>query len=1570
MLHGVGMSAIPNSLSDILRYYRGSGVRRRDRLWESTSGYERLEDRTLLSVAAPTVNPIPDQYFFENAAARLVTLNGIAVSGIENRSLRVTAFSDNSAVVPHPTVNYQSPDSTGTLTIQPAPQQGGVASIVVTVEDGGMDNNLATPADNETFTRSFLVTVIAVNEVNVPNVVVDARSDLSHAGRTSTPDPANRLLPVLVDLPHGTGRWIEFPSITGTAVAGPDWPVHGPDGGTQGPANTQGTNIFAARGISGVIAPSFLFTGGVFLTDNQPVVAPPRLDYQSIGTNFNSHEPLLQQTFFIGDGRASGGTIQRFIVPDEATRLFLGFQDAVIFGWPNGAAPGAYQDNTGALTAIVTVHVPDWRPTLDEIADRTIDPDSDEQFIKLTGITAGGGESQPLRVTATSDNRTLIPNPNIDYTSAQSTGQLRLTPITGERGFAAVTVTVEDGGRDGNLDTIDDNLTFARTFQVNVKTVDVVELSDLVVDARSDLSYAGRTTTPDPANRLLPVFIDLPEGTGRWVEFPEINGTVNAGPGWPIHGADGGTLGPANTRGTNILAARGISGALASRFLFLSGVFLNDDLPSNSPDRLDYIELGIDMPSQSPVVQQTYFIGDGRRAGDVKQIVRIPNCATRMFLGFQDSDRFGWPNGLPPFAYEDNTGQLNVDLTIHVPRSIPSLDEIPDMIVGEDFGEQTVLLRGIRAGDDEDRPLRVTATSNNTALIPEPVVVYSSPAKIGSLVFQPSANESGRATITVTVEDGGPDQNLGTANDNTAMIRTFEVIVAPSGFTVMESDDTTVTSENGTTDTFEIVLASPIQQNVTLQVTSLDTGEVTVDVLSLTFGPENWNVPQMVTVTGVDDAATDGDQTVDIPVFVNTEISDPAYVEVGEQRISVVNSDNDDPGFTLSRTTVTVTESGSTETVEIALDARPLTNVVINVDIADSTELAADRTSFTFTPDTWGTPQTVTLTGEDDMTADGAIESLVTFAVDPSNSDGAYETVPAQFVAVTTTDDEVTGIMVNRSDLDVSEDGSTDTFTVKLTARPTSNVVVIVSSDDITEVAIMIEPIVFTPANWSATRLITATGVNDDTVDGEQITNIRLSIDDTISDIAFAALADYLVRVANADNDVGGIVVDLDSVSVSEAGTQETLNVSLSAAPVSDVVLNIEIGDFDNATTSVSTMTFSPSNWQLPQQTTITGVDDDVADGEQTFKVTISIDQTSSHAAFANVGSHVVNGTNADNDIAGIIVTEVNGVTLVSEIGTTDSVSVELSAQPLIDVRIDVMNPDTSEVTIDVTQLVFTPSNWNVTQAVNVTGVNDSITDSDQLTAIEFSIDVGSSDATFAEAESQTVTATTTEFSLDVDDDTTYQTLSDGILFIRFLAGFTGESLISGAVNSSGQRASASQISDWLAPLQSTYLDVDGDGRSRSLTDGILLIRYLAGFTGESLVANAVDEQGSRASPESVTVWLDQFLNRAGSANGPVASYDGSTKIATESNGAQLWNVVPQRINEFRTATTSVDRTSHTDSNHRSVFRNWRDSVLADNQEHSQQRFLERLEPNHLDIVLSDVSSGFWDDLREWSLGH
>jgi len=114
-------------------------------------------------------------------------------------------------------------------------------------------------------------------------------------------------------------------------------------------------------------------------------------------------------------------------------------------------------------------------------------------------------------------------------------------------------------------------------------------------------------------------------------------------------------------------------------------------------------------------------------------------------------------------------------------------------------------------------------------------------------------------------------------------------------------------------------------------------------------------------------------------------------------------------------------------------------------------------------------------------------------------------------------------------------------------------------------------------------------------------------------------------------------------------------------------------------------------------------------------------------------------------------------------------------------------------------------------------------------------------------------------FSFDVDQDEEAKALTDGLLVIRHLFGFSGDSLITGATSGSGQRTSPEEVTGFLNDA-SSELDIDGDGEDKALTDGLLLIRYLFGFTGESLTTGAVGSGASRTTSDEIKAYISERI--------------------------------------------------------------------------------------------------------------
>lgn len=135
------------------------------------------------------------------------------------------------------------------------------------------------------------------------------------------------------------------------------------------------------------------------------------------------------------------------------------------------------------------------------------------------------------------------------------------------------------------------------------------------------------------------------------------------------------------------------------------------------------------------------------------------------------------------------------------------------------------------------------------------------------------------------------DVAVGSANVKVDFETTSMTPTVLRAITVSETGDGTSVMESGRTDTFSVVLVGAPASDVVLTVSSGDLDEVTVSPSSLTFTSANWNVLQVVTVTGQADSVTDGNSTTAVAVAVDAGNSDDDWDSVDAASVSVTNID-------------------------------------------------------------------------------------------------------------------------------------------------------------------------------------------------------------------------------------------------------------------------------------------------------------------------------------------------------------------------------------------------------------------------------------------------------------------------------------------------------------------------------------------------------------------------------------------------------------------------------------------------------------------------------------------------------
>lgn len=123
----------------------------------------------------------------------------------------------------------------------------------------------------------------------------------------------------------------------------------------------------------------------------------------------------------------------------------------------------------------------------------------------------------------------------------------------------------------------------------------------------------------------------------------------------------------------------------------------------------------------------------------------------------------------------------------------------------------------------------------------------------------------------------------------------------------------------------------------------------------------------------------------------------------------------------------------------------------------------------------------------------------------------------------------------------------------------------------------------------------------------------------------------------------------------------------------------------------------------------------------------------------------------------------------------------------------------------------------------------------------------------------------------DVDKDGTTDALTDGLLILRYTFGLTGDTLVASAVSATSTLTNAEVESEIIAVM--SIADIDGDGEIDALTDGLIILRYLFGLTGDPLIIGSISSSATRSSSAEISQYLLRYM--------PSTTEDSSTVIVS-----------------------------------------------------------------------------------------
>ena len=319
-----------------------------------------------------------------------------------------------------------------------------------------------------------------------------------------------------------------------------------------------------------------------------------------------------------------------------------------------------------------------------------------------------------------------------------------------------------------------------------------------------------------------------------------------------------------------------------------------------------------------------------------------------------------------------------------------------------------------------------------------------------------------RATLSVPTEDDGIDEANGTITATLTTGADYTVAAPPGNSAEVEVTDNDMagitvtptsglmTTEVGGTATFTVVLDSQPTANVVIGVSSSDEGEGTVSTDMLTFTDSNWDDPQTVTVTGVDDSADDGTVDYTIELAAPTSSTDTNYSVVDPADVSVSNTDNDvaptsitltaqpsslSEGDNATDVTVTATLNGSTVStatiVTLSLGGSAMGSgtdysaTALTITIA--AETATGTANFSITPtddDVVEGDETIEVSGM----ATGGFAGTVNSAIVTLTDNDVADATPPTFVSASVTGDML--VLTYDEVLDTTSTPAVGAFTI------------------------------------------------------------------------------------------------------------------------------------------------------------------------------------------------------------------------------------------------------------------------------------------------------------------------------------------------------------------------------------------------------------------------------------------------------------------------------------------------------------------------------------------------------------
>ncbi len=641
----------------------------------------------------------------------------------------------------------------------------------------------------------------------------------------------------------------------------------------------------------------------------------------------------------------------------------------------------------------------------------------------------------------------------------------------------------------------------------------------------------------------------------------------------------------------------------------------------------------------------------------------------------------------------NDSSEATVPATVTIPAGASSatftVTAVDDSILD---GTQTVAIGASASGyqstsanvqvtDDESAALTLSLATN--AISEKNGTTTGTIARSGpttnSLTVSLLSSDTSEATVpaTVIIPAGSAIATFTvTAVDDSVLDGTQSVIItaSASGFadrtvTLSVTDDEQPSlSVSATASSFSekngqslltINRSGPTTAAVTVTIASSDSTELSVpSTVTIPAG----SASTTVTVNGVDDALTDGTQSVAL-----------TFTASGYQSTSIQLAVTDDemPGLSLTLASNSISEAGGVTQATLARDGSTASALTVNLTSNDPSEATVPAT---VTIAAGASSVVFQVTGVDDSLADGNLDVLITASA------VGMQSATAQ---VTVTDNEQADLVLT-TPLSVNEKAGTINVFLKRNTSATSLTVQLASSD--TSAVIVPSSVTFGVGVLQVSVPVTI--VDDSVADGDQ--NATISAVATGLSSAFAALT-------VTDDEAAALSLQFDTSSISEKGGSAVATVTRNTPLNRAVTVNITNSDSSEA--SVPTQIVIPAG--APSVTfRVNGVDDVLSDGPVSIVVTVA---ASGHQN-ASAGLTVL-----DDDLQSLVF-DVSNVTMSERNGQIIG-SVRLPSPTSVAMSVDITSSDRNAALVP-TSIVI-PANSAVANFF-INAVDDSLLDGTQ----------------------------------------------------------------------------------------------------------------------------------------------------------------------------------------------------------------------------------------------------------------